>query len=407
MASNTNARRRRWITGAAVAGAALLAVFAWAVTPGRHHSADASGSGRGRGDASRAIAVRAQAATTGNVDVTVTALGTVTALNTATIHTRVDGPLISVPLREGQLVKAGDVLAVIDPRTFKAALDQAEGQLARDESQLAGAKVDLERYRLLLAKDSINKQQVDDQEATVRQLDGTVRADRAAADNARLQLEFTKITAPFDGRVGLRQVDPGNIVHAADTNGLVVLTQTHPIYVVFAVPSEHLSQIYPRWRKGEALAVDALDRNGQVLAHGKLAAMDNQIDPTTGTIKLKGQFDNQDDALFPSQFVDARLTVDQINGATLVPSAAVQRGAPGTFVYVVNSDGKVSLRKVALGPANGDLVSVTSGVKPGERVVIDGLDKLRDGSLVAVIDPNTNGSNDSAPKSPHRRRTPS
>lgn len=376
--------RRRFLTGAAVTAAALLAVFAWAVTPGRHHTSDAAGNGRGRGEAGRAIPVRAVAATTGTVDVTVTALGTVTALNTATIHTRVDGPLIAVPLREGQLVKAGDVLAIIDSRTFKAALEQAEGQLARDESQLAGAQVDLERYRLLLAKDSINKQQVDDQQATVRQLDGVVRADRAAVDNARLQLEFTRITAPFDGRVGLRQVDPGNMVHASDTNGLVVLTQTHPIYVIFAVPSEHLSQIYPRWRKGEALTVDALDRNGKVLAHGKLAAMDNQIDPTTGTIKLKGQFDNADDALFPSQFVDARITIDQISGATLVPSAAVQRGAPGTFVYVVNSDSKVSLRKIALGPASGDLISVQSGIKAGERVVTDGLDKLRDGALVAT-----------------------
>jgi multidrug efflux system membrane fusion protein len=210
-----------------------------------------------------------------------------------------------------------------------------------------------------------------------------VRSDQAQVQNARLQLEFTRITAPFPGPVGLRQIDTGNMIHASDTTGLVLLTQTHPITVVFAVPSQQLSQILPQWRKGEELTVDALDRDGKPLAHGKLAAVDNQIDVTTGTVKLKGQFDNADDALFPAQFVNARLKVATLTGVTLVPSAAVQRGAPGTFVYVVDANNTVSLRKVTLGPAAGELVSISAGVQPGEQVVIDGVDKLRDGAKVS------------------------
>jgi multidrug efflux system membrane fusion protein len=292
--------------------------------------------------------------------------------------------LIAVPFHEGQLVKTGDLLARIDPRTFQVALDQAVGQLAHDQSQLADARVDLDRYNGLLAKDSIAKQQVDSQLYMVKQLEGTVESDQAQVENARLQLEFTRITAPFPGRVGLRQIDMGNMIHATDTNGLVLLTQTHPITVVFAVPSDQLSQILTHVRNGEELSVDALDRDGKTLAHGKLAAVDNQIDVTTGTVKLKGQFDNTDDALFPSQFVNARLKVATLNAVTLVPSAAVQRGAPGTFVYIVGADNTVNLRKVTLGPASGDLVSVSSGVKAGEQVVIDGVDKLRDGAHVST-----------------------
>ncbi len=366
-----------------IALAVLLAALAgiWAFV--EHNSATQAASKR-RSDASRAIPVRTAAATTGSVDRNVDALGTVTALNTVTVRSRVDGPLVSVPFHEGQLVAAGDLLAKIDPRTFQVALDQAAGQLAHDQSQLADARVDLDRYNGLLAKDSIAKQQVDSQVYMVKQLEGTVRSDEAAVENARLQLEFTRITAPFPGRVGLRQIDPGNMIHATDTNGLVLLTQTHPITVIFAVPSDQLTQILPHWRKGEELAVTALDRDGKPLAQGKLAAVDNQIDVTTGTVKLKGQFDNTDDALFPAQFVNARLKVATLSGATLVPSAAVQRGAPGTFVYVVDANNTVNLRKVTLGPASGDLVSIETGVKPGEQVVIDGVDKLRDGAKVST-----------------------
>src|SRR5438309_1183777 len=401
------ARRKRLIL-AAVGAAVLVAVIAWAMKPG----GQSAGRPGGRGpDAGRPIPVRAVAASTGSVDITVDALGTVTALKTATIHSRVDGPLLQVPFREGQPVKAGDLLAQIDPSTFQAALNQAEGQLARDQAQLAGARVDLDRYTGLLAKDSIARQTVDAQRFTVQQLEGAARADKAAVETARLQLTFTRITAPFAGRVGLRQVDPGNMVHASDTNGLVVLTQTHPIYVVFAVPSAHLAQLYPHWSRGDALTVQALDRDGKVLASGKLAAVDNQIDTSTGTIRIKAQFDNSNDALFPDQFVTARLKMDTLSGATLVPGASVQRGAPGTFVYVVNADNTVSLRKLSLGPASGELVSVQEGVQPGEKVVIDGLDKLRDGARVALIADNIRGA--TAPRAPppppaqhpHRRRT--
>ncbi len=383
-------RRRRLIL-AAVAGAALLAVLAWAMKPTAQSTGGPGGPGRFAGGGGAPVPVRAAAATTGTVDVTVDALGTVTALNTATIHSRVDGPLLKVPFREGQLVKGGDLLAQIDPRTFQATLGQAEGQLAKDRAQLAGARVDLERYTGLLAKDSIASQTVDAQRFTVQQLEGAVRADEAAVENARLQLTFTRISAPFAGRVGLRQVDPGNMVHASDANGLVVLTQTHPIYVVFAVPSEHLPQIYRHWSHGDVLPVEALGRDGKAVASGKLAAVDNQIDTTTGTIKLKALFDNSDEGLFPDQFVTARLHMDTVSGATLVPSAAVQRGAPGTFVYVVNADNTVSLRRMSLGPASGELVSVKDGVRPGEKVVIDGLDRLHDGAQIAVIADNARG----------------
>jgi membrane fusion protein, multidrug efflux system len=374
--------KRLLIIAAAVVVAALVGI--WVLVGRNSASQEAS---KRRSDASRAIPVRTAAATTGSVDRNVDALGTVTALNTVTVRSRVDGPLVAVPFHEGQLVAAGDLLAKIDPRTFQVALDQAAGQLAHDQSQLADARVDLDRYSGLLAKDSIAKQQVDSQVYMVKQLEGTVRSDQAQVENARLQLEFTRITAPFPGRVGLRQIDPGNMIHATDTNGLALLTQTHPITVVFAVPSDQLTQILPHWRKGEELSVAALDRDGKPLAQGKLAAVDNQIDVTTGTVKLKGQFDNTDDALFPAQFVNARLKVVTLTGVTLVPSAAVQRGAPGTFVYVVNANNTVSLRKVTLGPASGDLVSIAAGVQPGEQVVIDGVDKLRDGAKVSTGPP--------------------
>jgi multidrug efflux system membrane fusion protein len=393
--TRTPSRRKKLLIAAVLALVALIGVYALI-----KHNATVSAESKRRSDASRAIPVRAAVATTGNVDLNVDALGTVSALNTVTVRSRVDGPLVEVPFKEGQLVKAGDLLARIDPRTFQVALDQAAGQLVHDQSQLADARVDLDRYTGLLAKDSVAKQQVDSQVYMVRQLEGTVRSDQAQVENARLQLEFTRITAPFPGRVGLRQIDVGNMIHASDTNGLVLLTQTHPITVIFAVPSDQLAQILPHWRKGERLPVDALDRDGKSQAQGQLAAIDNQIDVTTGTVKLKGQFENSDDALFPAQFVNARLKVETLIGVTLAPSAAVQRGAPGTFVYVVNADNSVALRKVTTGPPSGDLVSIEAGLKAGERVVIDGVDKLRDGAKVAVIQPNQPGTPAAAP---HKR----
>ena len=376
--TRSRVQRRR----ALLAGLGLLAAIALLLL--YKHNASVTAENQRRSDASRPIPVRTATAVTGSVPRQVVALGTVTALNTVTVRSRVDGPLIEVPFSEGQLVKGGELLARIDPRTFQVALEQAAGQLAHDQAQLADARIDLDRYTGLLAKDSIAKQQVDSQLYTVRQLEGTVRSDQAQVDNARLQLEFTRISAPFAGRVGLRQIDPGNMIHSTDTNGLVVLTQTEPITVIFAVPSSQLAQILPRWHARQDLPVDALDRDGKVLAQGQLTAIDNQIDVATGTVKLKALFPNHDDSLFPSQFVNARLTIETLNGQTLVPSAAIQRGAPGTFVYVVATDNTVSLRPVTPGPASGEQISIAKGIKPGERVVIDGLDKLRDGSHVTV-----------------------
>jgi multidrug efflux system membrane fusion protein len=344
-----------------------------------------------RGDG-RPMPVQATTAKSGDIDVVINALGTVTARNTTTVKARVDGQIVRIAFREGQWVKEGALLAEIDPRPFQVQLDQAAGQLARDQALLANAKLDLERYSGLLAKDSIARQQVDAQQALVRQYEGAVQSDRAQLDNARLQLGFTRITAPVSGRLGLRQVDVGNMVRASDAGGIVVITQTQPIAVVFAIPADGLGAVLARLRKGDALAVDAFDRDGRTrLASGKLLTVDNQIDVATGTVKLKAEFPNADDALFPNQFVNVRLRVETKRNATLIPLAAVQRGAQGTFVYVVGQDQSVAVRPVTLGPGLADVVAVETGVAPGERVVTDGVDKLRDGAKVEVATPGAPG----------------
>jgi membrane fusion protein, multidrug efflux system len=341
-----------------------------------------NGPGGGRG-AGMPVPVRTVAARSGSIDVTIDALGTVTARNTAVVHSRVDGLLEHINFQEGHDVKTGAVLAEIDPRPFAAALEQAQGTLARDEALLTSARSDLDRYQTLQAQDSIAKQQVDDQAALVRQYGGTVQTDRGAVANARLQLDWTKITAPIPGRVGLRQVDVGNMVHAADTNGLVVLTQTEPINVVFAVPADSAPDIQRRWKSGAKLAVDAYDRDGKtLLAHGTLESADNVVDATTSTVKLKAVYDNTDGALFPNQFVNARITLTTLENQTLVPATAVQRGTPGTFVYVANADSTVNVRKITLGVTHTDFVAVAAGLKPGEQVVIEGTDKLKDGGKI-------------------------
>ncbi len=347
------------------------------------------GGGRGgRAGAGMPVPVRTVAARSGSIDVTIDALGTVMARNTAVVHSRVDGLLVRINFEEGHELKTGAVLAEIDARPFAAALEQAQGQLARDEALLMSARSDLDRYQTLLAQDSIAKQQVDDQAALVRQYDGTVQADRGAVANARLQLDWTRITAPISGRVGLRQVDVGNMVHAADTNGLVVLTQTQPINVVFAVPADSAPDVQRRWKSGAKLAVDAYDRDGTtLLAHGTLESADNVVDTTTSTVKLKAVYDNTDGALFPNQFVNALITLTTLENQTLVPASAVQRGTPGTFVYVVNADSTVSVRKITTGIVHTDFVAVTAGLKPGEQVVIEGTDKLKDGGKIeAAVD---------------------
>jgi multidrug efflux system membrane fusion protein len=352
----------------------------------------------GNGDG-KPLPVQAAVAKSGDIDVSINALGTVTALTTATVKARVDGLLVRVPFREGQLVKQGDVLAEIDPRPFQVLLDQAKGQLIRDQALLDEAKLDLERYRGLLAKDSIAKQQVDVQEALVRQDEGVVKMDRAQVDSAQLNLDFTHITAPVTGALGLRQLDVGNMIHAADTNGLVVITQTHPIYVIFAIPADNIPAVQARLRSGETLSVDALDRDSKnKLATGKLSSVDNQIDVTTGTVKLKAEFANTDDKLFSNQFVNAHLRLETRHNAILVPIAAIQRGTQGTFVYVVGQDQAITIRPVTLGPVSDDIVAIEKGIAVGEQMVTDGADKLREGSKVTVTTP---GSHETEGKGAH------
>lgn len=331
----------------------------------------------------RRIAVSVAPTRRGDLAVVVTALGTVTARETVTVHSRVDGELKRVHFREGQQVKAGELLAEIDPRPFQIALALARGQLARDQALLDNARLDVTRYRELLQQDSIASQQVDAQLALVNQYQGVVQADVAAVDNARLQLDYARITAPISGRLGLRQVDAGNIVRASDTAGLVVITATAPISVLFAVPAGELPAIRARLRAGAELEVEAFDRSGaRRLARGRLQSLDNQIDTTTATLKLKAEFDNDDDALFPNQFVNVALNVETRTGVVLLPSAAVQRGQGGAFVYVIDAERLAQRRAVVLGPAMGDEVMVEEGLREGESVVIEGVDKLRDGLAV-------------------------
>lgn len=380
-------RRHRSVVALAIALVFIGVIAVW-LRPWTPASAAENSRRAGGGD--RAIPVRVALARKGRMNVAVSALGTVMARNTAVVRARVDGLLLRVPFREGDTVAAGQMLAEIDPKPFEVAVEQARGQLARDQAQLDNARIELDRYRGLLKQDSIARQQVDDQAALVRQLQGTVQVDRAQLANAQLQLSYTRVTAPIAGRLGLRQVDAGNQVHATDANGIVTITETQPISTLFAVPADRLPGILDRLRRGDTLVADAFDREGKtLLATGRLASVDNQIDTTTGTIKLKAEFANQDQRLFPNQFVNVRLIVDTLPDATLIPAAALQRGAPGIFVYVVGDVGEgakpqASVRVVTPGPTDGDIVAIAQGLSPGEQVVIDGADKLRDGMLVEI-----------------------
>jgi multidrug efflux system membrane fusion protein len=385
---------RRWIGWVIVVVLVVAGIGAWwwrssHTTPAVEPDSGAPPKKGARFDPTKSVTPVALAAAR-NVDmpVRIGALGTVTARSTVTVKARVDGLLQTVSFKEGDLVRAGQVLAQIDPQPFQVILDQAQGQLERDQAQLQNAQNDLQRYRNLLAQDSIAAQQVDNQEALVHQYAAVVVTDKAAVEAARLNLSYCRITAPTNGRAGLRQVDAGNMIHAADTNGLVVITEVDPIAVIFPVPQDYLPQVLGQLKAGAKLAVDAYDREGRVkLASGTLVTADNVIDTTTGTVKLKAEFPNKDGALFPNQFVNARLLVQTLKDAIAIPTSAIQRGAPGTFVYVIKDDNTVTVRPVKTSAVDGELTAITDGLAVGEKVVSDGSDKLREGAKVEAIDP--------------------
>ncbi len=335
-------------------------------------------------DSVAAQPVGAATIATGDIKVVVTGLGTVTPLANVTVKTQVNGQLTEVAFTEGQIVKKGDFLAQIDPRPYQLAESQYEGQLVHDQGLLDQAKTDLDRYQALLKQNSIARQTAEDQVYLVKQYEGSVKTDQAQIDTQKLNLTYARIVSPIDGRVGLRLVDAGNYVQTTDT-GIAVLTQLHPISVIFTVPEDDIPEIMAQLKAGTPLEVTIYDRaNVNQLAVGKVLTIDNQIDTTTGTVKIRAEFDNLDDKLFPNQFVNAQLLIKSLKGVVAAPLTAIQRGAPGTYVYLIDADNTVSVRKVKLGPQNDGMVAVTEGLAPGDRVVVDGTDRLRDGAEVFI-----------------------
>ncbi len=332
----------------------------------------------------RAVPINTASSRKGDIGVYVEALGTVTPVYTVTVTSRVQGQIMAVHYREGQMVRKGDPLLDIDPRPYEAALTQTQGQLAHDQAVLAEARIDLTRYKSAFAQNAIAQQQVYDQEQSVLQDEGTVKNDEGLVENAKVNLDYTHITSPIDGRVGLRLVDPGNIVQANSSTPLVVVTQLQPITVIFSVAEDYLPQIQKQLRTGHSMTVDAFDRTQEKqIAAGTLLTLDNQIDTTTGTVKLKAVFPNKDDSLFPNQFVNARLLVETLHDATLVPTAAIQRNAQGAFVYQVKPDKTATMRTVTAGTTDGNTTAV-EGIEPNVLVAISGFDRLQDGAKVTV-----------------------
>jgi multidrug efflux system membrane fusion protein len=383
-------KRRKWLWVVVVLVVAVLGYWYFrgpkASTEAQGPAAPgASTKGQGRGAGGFVVPVVVATAQRGDLPVYFNGLGTVTAFNTVTVHSRVDGQITKINFQEGQFVHQGDALLEIDARPYQVQLEQAEGQLAKDQAQLRDVQVNYERYQLLYKEGVIPKQQVDTQGAQVGQFEGSIKGDQGLIDSAKLQLVYSRVTAPISGRIGLRLVDVGNIVHATDANGLLVITQLQPIAVIFALPQDQLPQVATKLRDGQQLVVDAYDRDDtSKIESGKLLTIDNQIDTTTGTYKLKAVFNNDKNLLFPNQFVNVHLLADVKKNLMIVPASAIQRGPQGTYVYVVQNGNTVKIQTVTLAQTTANTVGLSAGLNPGDVVVVDGQDKLQDGSKVST-----------------------